>query len=218
MRDTRKNQAYFDAFIEYQKSRIEKKVEKLKDADEAKKQRILVSLTGYEVDLLKAEFSRGASIEKLRALLCDAIDVVSQYQNITQDDLLTLLSLAVIVNEKKESFRLIEKNKNLISNNRVLNYLSAYLYGIEVIWDTNVLLPAEFAGLDKVFDGSNREYELKEYLANWYSNHSGYAWYNSHLGSSDTYCGYWSFEAAAIAKILKLQENDLKTSEYFPSV
>ena len=72
MRDVRKNKVYFESFIEYQRSRIEKKLEKLQEADEAKKQRILVSLTSYEIDLLKAEFSIGAPIEKMRTLLCDS--------------------------------------------------------------------------------------------------------------------------------------------------
>ena len=42
MRDTRKNKEYFERFIEYQNNRIAKKLEKLQNADEDKKQRILV--------------------------------------------------------------------------------------------------------------------------------------------------------------------------------
>ncbi|MCI9094151.1 MAG: DUF1911 domain-containing protein [Coprobacillus sp.] len=218
MRDVRKNKAYFENFIEYQKIRIDKKVEKLKEADEAKKQRILVSLTGYEIDLLKAEFSIGAPIEKMRTLLCDSIDVVFQYQNITQDDLLTLLSLSVIVSEKKNVYKLIEKNKEIISNNRLLNYLSSYLCGNATIWDKNIFLPDEFDGLNKVFDENDKVSAMKEYLLNWYDNHSEYAWYNSHLSDSETYCGYWSFEAAAITKILDLKDNNLNISEFYPCI
>jgi hypothetical protein len=61
MRDIRKNQDYFKKYLDYQYSRIEKKTAKLEDCDNDKKQRVLMSLTGYEVDLLKAEFSAGAT-------------------------------------------------------------------------------------------------------------------------------------------------------------
>lgn len=218
MRDVRKNKSYFENYIEYQRTRIDNKIKKLNDADEAKKQRILVSLTGYEIDLLKAEFSIGATIEKMRTLLYEAIDVVFQYQNITQDDLLTLLSLSIIINEKKNVYKLIENNREMINNNRLLNYLSLYLCENAEMWDNNIFLPHEFDGLNKVFDGHDKVSAMKEYLSNWYDNHSGYAWYNSHLSDSETYCGYWSFEAAAITKILDLKETDIKNSEFYPCI
>ena len=65
MRDTRKSFDYFKDYLDYQYLRIDKKTAKLKDSDEEKRQRILVSLTGYEVDLLKAEFSIGASKDNI---------------------------------------------------------------------------------------------------------------------------------------------------------
>ena len=62
----------------------------------------------------------------------------------------------------------------------------------------------------------NREDAMLLYLNNWYENHAEHAWYDSHLRDTDTYCGYWSFEAAAIAKILRLNEDKLKNSVYYP--
>lgn len=216
MRDTRKNKEYFDEFIEYQYSRIDKKTKKLQEADDTKKQRILVSLIGFEVDLLKAEFSIGATSDKIKKLLVEAIDVISEYKNITYEDLLNILSIAIIVNSKNDTLKLIENNRELISNDRLLNYLASYICGVEAIWDKNIPLPEEFSYLDNVFDAYDKENALRAYLDEWYRNHSRYAWYDSHLGSSDTYCGYWSFESAAIAKILRLREDVLKESVYYP--
>ena len=38
MRDTRKDSVYFEKYLDYQYSRIEKKTAKLKDSDDEKKQ------------------------------------------------------------------------------------------------------------------------------------------------------------------------------------
>jgi hypothetical protein len=32
----------------------------------------------------------------------------------------------------------------------------------------------------------------------------------------DTYVGYWSFESAALAKVMGIDENKLKGNEYYP--
>ena len=58
---------------------------------------------------------------------------------------------------------------------------------------------------------------LKEYLQEkWYDIHKECAWYDSHKSSKNIYCGYWSFEAGAIAKILKLDDNSLGNVSYYP--
>ena len=216
MRDVRKDKKYFEKYLEYQYSRIEKKTAKLKDADEDKKQRILVSLTGYEIDLLKAEFSDGATKDDIKTLLNRAIKITSEYKNITYEDLLNLMALSIIVKDKSEAIKLIKLHNDTIENDRLLNYLSKYITSGKTVWDVNIPLAKEFTALDEVIDTKEKEEKLYDYLNGWYGNHSNYSWYNSHLGTEDTYCGYWSFESAAIAIILGLNESKLKSSEYYP--
>lgn len=219
MRDTRKDKVYFEKYLDYQYSRIEKKTAKLREADEDKKQRILVSLTGFELELLKAEFSTGASKENLKTLLNRAIRIASEYNNITYEDLLNLLSLAVIVNDKSEACKLIKNNMDKIEKDRLLKYISLYIQGQEGVWDSNLKLKEEFSDLDKLFETKdNKEGMLLGYLSSWYDKHSDYGWYNSHLSNSDTYCGYWSFESAAIAIIVGIDENKLQDSIYYPKL
>lgn len=217
MRDTRKNFDYFKDYLDYQYSRIDKKTAKLKDSDEEKKQRILVSLTGYEVDLLKAEFSIGTSKDNMKNYTNKAIGIVKYYNNITYYDLLTLLSIAVMVNDNSEVISLIKNNEDIIEKDRLLKYIANYIQDKEPKWDNNIQLRSEFSGLDKVFSTSNKETALLEYLDGWYKNHSEYSWYDSHKSNTDTYSGYWSFEAAAISIILGLDESKLRESVYYPS-
>lgn len=216
MRDTRKDSAYYEKYLDYQYSRIEKKIVKLKDSDEEKKQRILVSLTGYEIDLLKAEFSVGASKDNIRVLLNRAIKIASDYKNISYEDLLILMSLAVMVNDKSEVINLIKNNEEKIKMDRLLNYISYYIQGEKPRWNKMLKLGIEYSGLDKVFTESEKEVALLEYLDEWYESHSGYAWYDSHKSSLDTYCGYWSFESAAISIIIGGDDEKLRDSVYYP--
>ena len=210
-RDSRKSKAYFDKYIEYQKDRIEKKKAKLEEADGNKKQKILVSLIGYYTDFLKAKVSIGSSTGDIKKLLSEALSVCSEYNNATYDDLLTLLSLGVIVGGNVS--KLISSNSQTIGKDRLLSYLAG-----KGEWNENIPLKSEFSGLDKVFSSEEKESAMMEYLDKWYNAHKDYSWFNSHKGDQDTYCGYWSFEAAAIAKKLKLNEASLASKEFYPKL
>lgn len=218
MRDMRKSKEYFQTFLDYQYSRIEKKMAKLKDSDNAKQQRILVSLTGFETDLLKAEFSAGASKENLKTLLIRALDICRVYKDITYGDVLDLLALSIMVGLSHDVKKFIEANHELVSHDRLLNCLAEYIGGNKCSWDLNLSLKAEFAGLNDVFGAEDKETAMKTYLKEWYINHAKYAWYDSHLKDTDTYCGYWSFESAAVAKILGLKEEMLVELVYYPVI
>lgn len=216
MRDIRKDLNYYKAYIEYQNARIEKKLVKLQDCDSDKKQRVLVSLTGYEIDLLKAEFSSGATRASLKKLLEKTILDVSEYKKITFEDLLILLSMTVLLDNRKDAINLIKVNRVIIESDRLLKNIASFIETGKVVWDKSIPIRKEYSLLDDVFSAADKVNAMLTYLDNWYSKHTDYAWYNSHLGDADTYCGYWSFEAAAIAKELKLDVNSLKKSDYYP--
>lgn len=212
------DKAYFEKYLDYQYSRIERKVAKIDTADVDKKQRILVSLTGYEIDLLKAEFSFGATCDDMKTLLNKAIITVNEYENMTYEDLLILLSLSIIVNDSREAKKLVDIHSEKVKGDRLLNLFSRYICDKTVEWNENLQLCKEFEGLNNVFESDEKENALINYLNEWYAKFSEYAWYDSHLRDTDTYCGYWSFESAAIATILGLNDSELKSCEYYPSL
>ena len=56
---------------------------------------------------------------------------------------------------------------------------------------------------------------LEKYLKeDWYNKE--YECYEAHKSSQNIYYGYWSFEAGAIAKILNLDDSNLKDMPYYP--
>lgn len=217
MRDTRKDQKYFDEYLGYQKTRIEKKVSKLSDCDEEKKQRILVSLTGYEIDLLKAEFSAGADFDELRTEYEKAIHLVCDYESMAYEDILFFLSFTILFGNNNDVVKMIQKNEKAIVTDRLLLCLSVFIKTGKVTWDKNVSIIPEYNLLDDVFESNNRDMAMRRYLERWYSNHIQCAWYDSHLKDTDTYCGYWCFEAAAIVKMLSMNSEDYNGIQYYPS-
>lgn len=175
-------------------------------------------MTGYQVDLLKAEFSNGASKDKLKMLLISAIDVIKEYKNTTKDDILVILALAIMLDAEKEAEKFVVANKQVIAEDRLLDCFSEYIKTGKCEWNETLKLSNEYVELNKVFNSMNKEIALKNYLKEWYNNHREYAWYGSDIRDTDIYCGYWSFESAAIAKMLELNEMELEKCEYYPKI
>ena len=70
--------------------------------------------------------------------------------------------------------------------------------------------------------GETKEEQLEElnaYLKDWYREMVGMSdlEYQSHLDPEQNgYCGYWAFEAAAIAYLDDLDDTELRQSPYYP--
>lgn len=75
-----------------------------------------------------------------------------------------------------------------------------------------------YKGLYKVTQAANKEEAskaLKEYLGKWYNLNKDAPWYNNHL-KKNCYRGYWAWEVAAVAKIMHIDDSDLKDNPYYP--
>ena len=51
-------------------------------------------------------------------------------------------------------------------------------------------------------------------MVEWFKGHYDYEWKNAH--KEPGYVGYWSFETAALAKILELDDTCLKDKNHYP--
>lgn len=223
MRDTRKDKEYFDSFLKDQYSDIVDQSAKLSETkDPEKRQRILESFVPCYVDLIEAEFSAGSGKNKLTNLMINTCKAAVEYKENSPETLLILMSLAIILDKSDSVEELISKNYNLISADRLLSYFAGFLTKGAQKWDSSIKLLPEYAWLDPVLESADSE-EQTERLQNylnyyWYPNHAEYAWYDSDSSDEDIYCGYWSFESAALVKILDLDEHDFKGLEYYPAL
>lgn len=217
MRDKRMDLNYFKSYIDYQNDRINKKSSKLADCNDImKEQRINKSLLTYKIDMLYAQFSIGTDKEQLKICLIDALHTASQVNNIDYENLLNLLSLSVIIEEKSICAKLIAKNKDMIQSDKLLNCLSEYIDNGSIVWKGDFLIKELYSTLNNLVTDADKENILYSYLSNWYDNHKNFAWYDTHKNGKDTYVGYWSFESAALVKIIGIDETKLKNIDCFP--
>lgn len=135
-------------------------------------------------------------------------------------ELIKVLSLAVLFGIDKTEIAMLEER---LTDENFDDYLVNVLISeIDPCWvnkGTEYEFPEVYAYLKVILKAKEATGcgLLKEYLQEkWYDIHRECAWYDSHLSSKHTYCGYWSFEAGAIAKILNLDDSSLKNIQYYP--
>lgn len=219
MRDTIKNEEYFIKCISYEKDRINKFTQALLSiGSENIKGRInaLTYLANFNKNIFKQSYSIGISIEEIYHYYEDWLKYYSEIctENYSLYDIIDLFSIAVFYEKRKVEFTkylIIIMNKLLIDDGMTNLYL-VYL-GLEPK-DNN---ESKLSYLNNLLeDSENKSEVLKSILKDWYKYHHDAYWYDTHKLKTDTYCGYWSFELGAIAKILNLNDEELKEQQYYP--
>ena len=93
----------------------------------------------------------------------------------------------------------------------MITFLMDYLKGT-----TSQISASRIKYFDSLLKSDEKAKMLKNELRLWYNNHKDAYWYNSHKSKADTYCGYWCFEIAALAKIFNIDDTILRESQYYP--
>lgn len=167
-----------------------------------------------------AQYSAGESIEKVRETYIKTLQYSEKIwkENSSYVDCLWLVSMGVLLDiSDDEKYLLNNIVKKYNKEDKLISFFMEYLdqkkYGVQCYFMTE---PYKY--LNEYLEGVHRDVNLMEkYLYNyWYDAHNDMAWYDSHKDKSNTYFGYWSFEAGAIAKILKLDDSSLKHVPYYP--
>jgi len=150
----------------------------------------------------------------------------NQYNADTYVQMLSLLSLAYLLDIGNSDFaKLVE----IIDRDHIKDYL--YEFIIKAKQPERKVISSEsyqeFFGIPNAYEGlrtaiaesdkDKAEKSVKAFMKNWAKKQKelGIA-LESHKSKHDTYFGYWSFETAAVAAILGLNEDDLNTLPYYP--
>lgn len=140
------------------------------------------------------------------------------------NDTLNIVSLGIVFGISDEQFQEIEQFINKIDNNPSLkSWKLDALIGFMLNSRNNEReIPPkvhsnQYRFLNKItkMNPDKAIEAIKEYLEEWYDNNKKAPWYNTHLREWG-YSGYWSWEAAAIVKIMNLDDADLKDAPYYP--
>ena len=222
MRDQRKPAAYFKDYLAYETQQVFRREEKLKNCDDAgKARRIHENLFHYRMDVLIASFSNGADEEELKELLEKTCLDMTYVYPLSYLNLLTLSSLAVMLDDGKAIKPLEECFSTAYDKDKLLHGLRSFLETGTASWIGSYEFPRQYQGLDAVFfaeTSEKLEVALLKYLKSWYSKHKDASWYDTLDDESDVYYGYWCFESGAIARIFGLNERTLSKSEYYPQL
>lgn len=220
MRDSLKNVEYFNQFLQEEVGRVNKFCSKL-ERGEVKEERILPIKTkvhDLKLGILIAKYSKGDELAELEQ---EYLELASEWKAVLDSEYynknLKMISLGVLLGVNscfaKDVKMLLENSK---INDWLLFYLLDSLDGEQIEREEEMLFPNSFSNLQKVvFQQDGKVQLLKRYLTNdWYNEDCGC--YEAHKSKQNIYYGYWSFEAGAIAKILKIDDSSLKDVPYYP--
>ncbi|CAH2464113.1 MULTISPECIES: PoNi-like cognate immunity protein [Bacillus cereus group] len=223
--------------IEYHKEFIEENREEIKSLEEDEKNGIQrypndnksiilenhLSNFIHEMNDIRAMYSLGEDISTMEAYFYNALDDLEYTgtHKIGYIYMLWVISLGILLETDKKNIERLKKivdKKNM--NDAVIDFLVCasdigYTKMTNRYYKDNPYAKTreiiELAQTDKK-EASKR---LKTYMEKeWFRGHYDYEWKNAH--KEPGYVGYWSFETAALAKILELDDTSLKDNNHYP--
>lgn len=230
MRDTLKNEKYFEEKIQENNKLIKKYQDMLQQLlqergeNDPSIERVHIVLLKYYTAKINCLYSSGHPIEDIKDVypfFLNSFERTWEKDTGSYVQLLWAISLGILVGASKEQFQQIE---NIIKKEEFHDYLIDYLlHQNNKYWEITtqeILYPNPYKILESVVHEKNKESavnELKYYLEkDWYKGHDDAGWHDSHKSKFDTYSGYWSYESGAIAKVLQLDDEVLKNVPYYP--
>lgn len=177
----------------------------------------------YKRDIIRAKYSLGYEIQAIEA---DFEEALFYLEKMEKDDvgylnLLMMISLGILLETDQTKMvrlaRIVEKGK--VNDFVIAFLLRTYQIGLETVNLTFVQeLPYVITGdiiVNAEKDKRKASELLYEYVTEyWFHFHYDYGWRSAH--EEPGYVGFWSFEAAALAKILNLDDRRLKTNRHYP--
>lgn len=219
MRDTIKNKEYFIKCINYEKDRINKFTQVLENIEFENtrgRNNALTYLSNFHKNLFKLSYSLGNSIGDIYYYYKKWLKYYSEVcsENDSLYDIIDVFSIAVFYEKRRDEFipylnKIID---NLNLDDGMLNLCSQFL-GLK-FKDSE---ESKLLYLNNLLDDNGNKLEiLGDILKDWYKYHQEAYWYDTHKLKTDTYCGYWSFDLGAIAKIFNLNDQELENQKYYP--
>src|SRR5690625_1341498 len=177
----------------------------------------------YYIDNVRAKYSLGDQVSTIEEGFEDAVSDLEKTGDMETGylDLLWMVALGILLETDKQNMKRLAKiveNQNM--NDFVIDYLLcasdigwtkiSHAFYKEVPYNKTKEI-IQLAQTDKK-EASDRLHTYME--KEWFQGHYDYEWRNAH--KEPGYIGCWSFETAAIAKILELDDKGLKDNIHYP--
>jgi hypothetical protein len=151
---------------------------------------------------------------------------LDQYYLYSYDEMLWMLSIGYLLDISVDDFKKIVE---VIDRDKVKDFLFEFIISAKIKDRQSIKeesyrdyfgIPETFAKLREVIKETDKikaEKLVKEFITkDWYKNHKDAGWYNNHKSKHNVYFGYWSFETAAVVKIMGLDDSSFKDCQYYP--
>ncbi|MED2433221.1 PoNi-like cognate immunity protein [Bacillus thuringiensis] len=177
----------------------------------------------HEMNDIRAMYSLGEDISTMEVYFYNAMDDLEHTgaSKVGYIYMLWIISLGILLETDKKN---IERLKKIVDKKNVNDAVIDFLLCASDIGYTKMMNRyykenpyaktreiIELAQIDKK-EASKR---LQTYMEKeWFRGHYDYEWKNAH--KEPGYVGYWSFETAALAKILELDDISLKDNNHYP--
>lgn len=223
-RDALKPAEYFEEYIIYQNTRIQKFTNTLNQlSDKAKTQRMQCCsyLANFYKDKLSAMYSYGNTKAELLSVFNSYMEYACNFSISSYSDLADILALMILFDDTNASHQKFVLSITDFDDPFVIQLKQSLLPGQDFAAHTKDLLyPVhykEFLAILQENDLAKATLSLLDYMNNhWYESCQDLSWFDSHKGKENTYCGYWSWISAAIAKIKKMDLSFVRTGNYIP--
>ena len=189
-------------------------------------------LDDRNVDVIQIKYSMDASIIELREIYMDSLEYFRlsfEPEEPMYFEILNRVSLGILLNIPDENLmQLVDYVQRMDEEAKPADWtpdlllwflLNSRLKDNEKRAHAQKLaFPRLYKGLYKVIQATDSKAALKalkDYIGKWYNLNKDAPWYDSHL-KKNCYSGYWAWEVAAVAKIMHIDDTDLKDNPYYP--
>ena len=188
----------------------------------ARAKRLTLRNVNNRFRLMSASYSAGCPLEECRELYIRCLHEAERVWDLKSDyvDLVWYVSLGLLFDVGAEGAAIL---RSIVDKTGYADrLLCALLHGLDpshpVQEADTVPTPYTFAAAVLDMEPELAEKALAEYLKkHWYKGHRNSGWYDDHKLDKIRYVGYWSFETAALVKLLHLDDKILLASPYYPA-
>ena len=229
-KDLKENIEYNIEFIEETIQEIEETKEDIKNNIERHNISNELRLSGrysmmfdYYLENIQCKYSLGEPVE---SIIEDYKEGVYYLSSTDEEkgfiDFYWMISIGIMLEVEKEDFEALYKavKKSHYENDYVIQYLLSAVGVIEKVTSYELDKKLPYIHLREIIEKAETSKEeasklLIEYgKKKWLDGHKDFGWHR--MKEIGNYMGLWSFEAGAIAKILGLEDEELKECNHYP--
>ena len=233
IRDKIKNRKHFEKLLSEEKEIIKQRNEIISKGNQNDTNSyIYYAIANNYMNLLKITYSLGVKIKDLRETYIESLQsflLGFESNEPMYFDILNRVALGFLLNISNENFQqLVDYVQRMDEQAKPADWTPDQLLWFilnsrlkkdeEQTHADKLAFPKLYKGLFKltqVSDAQEAKKALEDYIEKWYNLNKNAPWYNSHL-KKNCYRGYWAWEVAAIAKIMNIDDSDLKDNPYYP--